>query len=1315
MKKSIFLFFAAILCAMSISAANMKGGEVLYLKPNSNWTQANARFAIYLCNGSSGAKWVKMTKSGDYYMATVPTGDYKNVIFCRMNPANTTDDWNSKWNQSGDLSFDQKKNLCTINSGQWDCGTNVTWSTHKPTSTASLATSSANIFVGGQATLTPSISNTDVNTLKSTSYAISPATGASISGNTFTATTEGEYTITATVTYYPNGCTGLTSGLNTATATTTITASVPAEETNNVTVSYKFESTEIASATTIASVGVETPSEATAPAITGYTFANWTLGAGVATEDELTANPINIITKSGETDYTLTANYEKFKLTYTVTVPEGTEKCYIVGEMNGWDIDNPIEMTSQGSNVFTVTLEDVTKSTQYKYTSQKSWDYADVQESNRTWSANDVVTAWKDPLATNVHLAGTMTDWDNNKIEFKKATKEATTASIILNLTAGDYKFKIVDNGSWLGNNATIDKTISGWTFASDKGDCPLEATIAGDYTFTWAISTKKLSVTYPTICAITATANDAAMGTIAGAGDYGKGSTATLTATPNDGYLFVNWTKGGDVVSNDKTYSFKVTEAVELVANFEEAAEEVHNVTVSYVCGGNKIADDQTISAVGVTTPQSVEAPAIFGYTFASWTLGAGVTSSNTTANPISINTIASGSDFTLTANYTEIPKVTVYFVNNKKWSKVNAYGWKDGEAQGTPAWPGQEITANKETEQVADFDVYSYSVVPGSYDNIIFNDGSGTQTATFKWTDGKYYYMNAADKYAGGTAEEVATALGAIVSYDYYIYGNMNDWKEDANYGMTDENEDGIYEKTLTFKNNAELKVKGTAWYGSESVERTYKEVSDNGGNIKLSLGADTEVTVMFNSNTKKISFEGLTIDGDVVTYSYYIADDGSLSGNSNWSSKSIGLTDDNSDGIYEKTFTNQAIGTYLMKVTNGTWDDGCVWGFSNVEGAYKEVAAAASDNNIEIKLTAATTFTVKFNSETKKITFDNLTEETPVVEDFSNQPSVIYIKCDDWKVDNARFAAYFFGTEEKWVSMTDVDNDGIYEVVNDKKNKNVIFCRMNPANNENKWGENNSHVWNQSADLEIPTTTYLNYWTVTSTDDVWNKPTGKWMMLIGSGDNSEALTAADGQAVADVYVNRSFTAGQLYTIALPFDLNADPTKTHFGADVKVIKFAQLEKDENGDLVLWFEEALGMAAGKPYVITPSNTIDGFTVNNVVINNTPNNVQQTTTGAQVTMEAVLSASKGATTNGRYWLASDTYLYNVSSALKSLRAVFNIQSNKANVRARVAFGENIETGVDNTITTDAPVKAIVNGQLIIIRDGVKYNVQGQKL
>ena len=120
---------------VGVEAANVTGGTILYLKPNSNWTQANARFAMYLCNGTSSAVWVDMKdEDGDgNYQATVPSGQtHKNVIFCRMNPSSSTNDWNNKWNQTGDLTWDGSKNLCSINSGQWDCGTNVTWSKYEP-------------------------------------------------------------------------------------------------------------------------------------------------------------------------------------------------------------------------------------------------------------------------------------------------------------------------------------------------------------------------------------------------------------------------------------------------------------------------------------------------------------------------------------------------------------------------------------------------------------------------------------------------------------------------------------------------------------------------------------------------------------------------------------------------------------------------------------------------------------------------------------------------------------------------------------------------------------------------------------------------------------------------------------------------------------------------------------------------------------------------------------------------------------------------------------------------------------------------------
>jgi hypothetical protein len=67
----------------------------------------------------------------------------------------------------------------------------------------------------------------------------------------------------------------------------------------------------------------------------------------------------------------------------------------------------------------------------------------------------------------------------------------------------------------------------------------------------------------------ISASANPTEGGSVTGAGTYSYGQTATLTATPETGYEFVNWTENGDEVSADATYSFTVTQARTLVANF--------------------------------------------------------------------------------------------------------------------------------------------------------------------------------------------------------------------------------------------------------------------------------------------------------------------------------------------------------------------------------------------------------------------------------------------------------------------------------------------------------------------------------------------------------------------------------------------------------------------------------------------------------------------------------------------------------------------------------------------------------------------------
>ena len=69
----------------------------------------------------------------------------------------------------------------------------------------------------------------------------------------------------------------------------------------------------------------------------------------------------------------------------------------------------------------------------------------------------------------------------------------------------------------------------------------------------------------------ITATANPTEGGTVSGVGSYESGTTCTLTATPNTGYSFLNWTENGMVVSYDANYSFTVNGDRNLVANFVE------------------------------------------------------------------------------------------------------------------------------------------------------------------------------------------------------------------------------------------------------------------------------------------------------------------------------------------------------------------------------------------------------------------------------------------------------------------------------------------------------------------------------------------------------------------------------------------------------------------------------------------------------------------------------------------------------------------------------------------------------------------------
>lgn len=69
----------------------------------------------------------------------------------------------------------------------------------------------------------------------------------------------------------------------------------------------------------------------------------------------------------------------------------------------------------------------------------------------------------------------------------------------------------------------------------------------------------------------INVSANPSDAGSVSGGGNYWTNESATVTAAPNSGYKFVEWTENGSQVSTDVSYQFTVFRHRDLVAVFEK------------------------------------------------------------------------------------------------------------------------------------------------------------------------------------------------------------------------------------------------------------------------------------------------------------------------------------------------------------------------------------------------------------------------------------------------------------------------------------------------------------------------------------------------------------------------------------------------------------------------------------------------------------------------------------------------------------------------------------------------------------------------
>ena len=93
------------------------------------------------------------------------------------------------------------------------------------------------------------------------------------------------------------------------------------------------------------------------------------------------------------------------------------------------------------------------------------------------------------------------------------------------------------------------------------------------DNLLSWDITAMDVIGYTPATFTIAASASPSAGGSVSGGGRVGAGVSVTLTATPNTGYSFVNWTESGVQVNATASYTFTVSANRTLVANFVQSA----------------------------------------------------------------------------------------------------------------------------------------------------------------------------------------------------------------------------------------------------------------------------------------------------------------------------------------------------------------------------------------------------------------------------------------------------------------------------------------------------------------------------------------------------------------------------------------------------------------------------------------------------------------------------------------------------------------------------------------------------------------------
>lgn len=811
----------------------------------------------------------------------------------------------------------------------------------------------------------------------------------------------------------------------------------------------------------------------------------------------------------------------------------------------------------------------------------------------------------------------------------------------------------------------------------------------------------------------VSAAVNDQAMGTATVTQDDAvvtevtTGSTVTFSATPNEGYVFVNWSNG----DTRATFDAVVNTNMNLIANFRAQGTVYCNTVLRSNNGGQEHDAYVTMKRTAENEYQLIVRSSEELHNFGGTNF---YKPNNTHVIDIRNQGVLSNNNHTLTVTfnadkepYMTTPLYVVYSGNFEahfpQLTNIE-YGVPCNDEDA----PVESISLNYTETTIEKGNTKTLVVT--------FNPAYATnKTITWKSTNSSVASVDngvvtaneigtatiKAETSNGKTAT-CAVTVESITEKTCWGVGNDFTYQNNTisyNYSIT-RNED----RTLTYTAEFSRDVTGLGIQVNVHNDAVYSTMSYDSG----SKTATFTTTETFNTGNSLHGF--FYFGGNRTDYYYTIGEE--------CAKPSIAVTSVTIDRTSATLMIDETVTLTAEVVPANASDKEIVW-----ENSDPSVASFESSTGLVTALAVGTT-TITAKSHADESIFATCTVK--VVGSITSATWYGYSTVSPLEGLTAYTYSITRGTDHKLTFTMTTDKNVVGYVSGIEGDVTGAFGGYDAVNHTGTF--TTAGTYTDGAELHLRLTfasasygapAYNFTYTVGSEND----PLPQAVAVDETKDNTAILTTYDGQRVVGV-LGRSFTAGNLYTLVLPFDVDAAQTAEKLPGQLTKLNNSYLK--DNGDLRINFVNASAVEAGVPYLYQPSADVINPTFEGVTVRAAHNPSKADPMAKYYGIYAPMDGVALHNIVNAYVLGSDQYLYAVADlpdnqTMKALRAYFVLNFPETTPGspkrlAKVVFNENeteTTTDIEDLQTDIECTKVIVNGQLQIIRDGKTYNAFGQ--